>query len=65
MRRARLFALAGFAALALHYPLLAVFDRGARLAGIPLLPLYLFGFWLALIVAVARVLRGGRDEGED
>jgi hypothetical protein len=39
--------------LVFNYPLLALFDRLLLVLGIPLLYLYLYGIWLALIVALA------------
>lgn len=43
-------------------PLLAVASRDERVAGIPLLYLWLFGGWLALIVVLALVVERSRDE---
>ncbi|MDQ2695962.1 MAG: hypothetical protein M3Z21_11405 [Pseudomonadota bacterium] len=45
------------AAVALNYPLLAVFDRLLLPLGIPLLYLYLFVVWAAVIVAMAWIMR--------
>lgn len=49
-------------ALLLNFPLLALFDRReADLAGLPLLYLYVFLVWLALIAVMAWIVdRGGR-----
>lgn len=38
------------------YPLLAVFNVAATVAGIPVLYLYVFAAWLLLIVLAARVV---------
>lgn len=49
----------------LNFPLLALWDRDAVVAGIPLLPLALFVGWGALIAALAWIVeRGARDEGD-
>ncbi len=55
--RARLIALFLAGAIAFGYPLLAVFSVPATVAGVPVLYAYLFAAWLALIVALAVVLR--------
>ncbi|MBL8349434.1 MAG: hypothetical protein JNL87_03905 [Burkholderiaceae bacterium] len=46
--------------LLLNLPLLALWDRDASVAGLPLLPLMLFVIWGALIAAVAWIVE--RDE---
>ena len=51
-RRNRLFCLFLLAALLLNFPLLTLFDRPLLVAGIPLIYLYLFLVWGALIWAV-------------
>jgi uncharacterized membrane protein len=48
--------------LVLNYPLLAVANRGAVVAGIPVLYLYLFGVWAVVIVAVAVLARTRWDD---
>lgn len=55
-RRERLVALVVLGALALNYPLVALFSHVRLLFGIPLLYLYLFVTWLVLIVLVARAM---------
>jgi hypothetical protein len=40
------------AAVALNFPVLAIFNREGTLAGIPVLYVYLFGIWLIVIAAV-------------
>lgn len=47
----------------LNFPLLALWDRDVTVAGIPLLPLALFGGWAALIGALAWVVEHGGDDG--
>lgn len=46
--------------LLLSYPFLEIFNRDALGAGIPLMPLYLFGIWL---VAIAALYLLGRWSG--
>lgn len=53
----RLFAVFLAGACAFHYPLMALFAVDRTVAGVPLLYLYLFAAWLALIVAIARLGR--------
>jgi hypothetical protein len=54
----RLVALFCAGCVAFGYPLLAIFNVPATLFGLPVLYLYVFVAWTALIVAVAFVLRG-------
>jgi hypothetical protein len=67
-RRERLVALAVLGALALNYPLVALFSHVKLPFGIPLLYLYLFVVWLAIIalvaVAMARTDRDERNKAE-
>lgn len=50
--------------LAFNYPLLALFDKALTILGIPLLVLYLYGFWLSLVVVLALWLRAAaRQDG--
>jgi hypothetical protein len=51
----RLLVLFVFAALALNYPLLALFSKTVLLFGIPLLYLYIFVLWLVFIIFIAFV----------
>lgn len=44
--------------LLVSFPLLAVFNRPLRVAGVPVLYLYLFAIWAAGILAVALLARG-------
>ena len=57
---------AGFGLL--NFPLLAVWDQGAEILGLPMLPTVLFLIWAGLIVALALASergRDGRDAGTD
>ena len=49
----------------LNYPLLAVFDRDGRVAGVPVLYLYVLLMWAALVALTGWLVRtrGGADEG--
>jgi hypothetical protein len=55
--RGRLAALFCAGCAAFGYPLLAVFNVPATVLGLPVLYVYVFGAWAALIAAVAVVLR--------
>lgn len=59
MRRTgeKLVLLFALGALLLNFPVLATFDRLGWIAGVPILYLYLFGVWVAGIVAVAVLAR--------
>ncbi len=52
----RLVALFVAGAVLLDYPILSLFARRATIAGVPLLYLYVFGVWIALIAALAWVI---------
>lgn len=52
-RRERLVALVALTVVAFNYPLVALFSHVHLLFGIPLLYLYLFVAWLAVIALVA------------
>jgi hypothetical protein len=56
-RSARTVAVAALALLLFDYPLLALFDVGGRVLGVPLLWAYLFTAWIAVIALVAWVAR--------
>lgn len=56
----RLAGLFGAGVLALNYPLLALFSRDLRVLGVPLLYVYLFLAWAALITAIAVLMRPRR-----
>lgn len=47
--------------LLLNLPLLALWDRDASVAGLPLLPLMLFVVWAVLIAAVGWIVERGED----
>lgn len=52
--------------LALNYPFLYIFDRLLLALGIPLLYLYIFIIWLAIIVLMALIAeRPGARSGDD
>jgi hypothetical protein len=53
----RLTAVAVVGVLLFAPPLLSLFDRDTRIAGVPLLWAYLFTSWTALIGLVAAVVR--------
>lgn len=49
-------------ALLLNFPVLAVANRAVAVAGIPLLYLYVFGCWVAVIAAVLVLARRSRED---
>lgn len=51
-------------ALLLNFPVLAIFNRHATVAGVPALYLYLFGVWIAGIAAVLALARRRWDDEE-
>jgi hypothetical protein len=44
----------------LNWPILAIFTRPGRVAGIPLLPGYAFGAWILLIGLMAWIIESRR-----
>ena len=59
----RLVALFLLGCLLLNFPLLYLFERDATIGGLPLLFVYVFAAWIALIALVALVVeRGDSDE---
>jgi len=60
LRGARLFAVFLCGVFAFNYPLLEIFSSERTLFGVPLLYCWIFGVWLALIVAVGRLGRQRR-----
>ncbi len=62
LRNQRLFALFAAGWALLNFPLLSLWDRGISVAGVPLLPLALFGGWAVLIGAAAWVAESGPPE---
>ena len=61
---AKLLVLFVLAALVLNFPVLAIWNRGVTLGGIPILYLYLFAVWAGGIVVVAALTRHRRDDEE-
>jgi hypothetical protein len=59
-RSARLVAVFLLGVLLFNYPLLALFNRVAETAGIPLLYAYVFGAWAFLVALLALVVERGR-----
>lgn len=55
LRTHRIVALFLLACLLFNYPLVALFNVGAKVAGVPVLYAYLLGAW-AFIIAAAAVL---------
>ncbi|HET9489906.1 MAG TPA: hypothetical protein VFR64_09170 [Methylomirabilota bacterium] len=49
-------------ALLLNFPLLAIFNRGLVVGGVPGLYLYLFGLWIVGIAAVYVLARTPWDD---
>ncbi|HET8541078.1 MAG TPA: hypothetical protein VFL83_14485 [Anaeromyxobacter sp.] len=45
----------------LNYPILFLFARPVSAAGVPILYLYVFGAWTALIAALAYVIERSRE----
>jgi hypothetical protein len=54
---ARVIAVFLLGCLAFGYPLLALFNVPATAAGVPVLYLYVFGAWAALILLIAWAVR--------
>lgn len=57
LRTARLVAAAVLVLVLFNYPVLAVFDADALVAGVPVLWAYLFSVWILVITLVAWILR--------
>jgi hypothetical protein len=55
MKGARLVALSVLGFLLFNYPVLALFNRGGTLFGVPVLYVYIIAIWAALIAAIALV----------
>ena len=53
VRSARMVAVAALALLLFNFPLLALFDVGARVLGVPVLWAYLFTAWVVVIGVIA------------
>jgi hypothetical protein len=56
-RGQRLLFVAGLFALLLNYPLLAAFDHHGRVAGVPVLYLYVLVTWLLLIALTGWLVK--------
>lgn len=65
LRQPRLVALFAAGWALLNFPLLTLWDRPVTVAGIPLLPLALFGGWAVLIALAAWVAEAPGDDGTD
>ncbi|MBF0172657.1 MAG: hypothetical protein HQL83_04310 [Magnetococcales bacterium] len=61
-RNDRLVALVILGMVALNFPILSLFSREEIVFGIPLLFLYLFGFWLLFVLMIAMIVT--RKSGE-
>lgn len=60
--RQRMIGLFLLGVLLLYSPLLSVFDTNAELLGFPVIYIYLFSTWVALIALIAWLVeRGGPD----
>ncbi|MBI5277541.1 MAG: hypothetical protein HY854_13885 [Burkholderiales bacterium] len=59
LRQQRLIALFAAGWALLNFPLLALWDRDATVAGLPLLPLAIFAGWALLIAVAAWVAEAG------
>lgn len=60
--RQRLIALFAAGWLLLNFPLLTLWDRGLFVAGIPLMPLAVFGGWVLLIGAAAWIVESSAPD---
>lgn len=58
--RQRMIGLFLLGVLLLYSPLLSVFDTNAELLGFPVIYIYLFGTWVALIAVIAWLVERGR-----
>lgn len=54
----RLLAVFAFGCMLLNAPLLKIFDEPISVLGMPLLYLYVFGVWIALIGVIAWIIEG-------
>lgn len=61
-RTPRLVALFAAGWALLNYPLLTLWDRDTTVAGLPLLPLALFGGWAVLIALAAWIAEAPGDD---
>jgi hypothetical protein len=58
--RQRMIGLFLLGVLLLYSPLLSVFDTNAELLGFPVIYIYLFSTWVALIALIAWLVERGR-----
>lgn len=58
--RQRMIGLFLLGVLLLYSPLLSVFDTNTELLGLPVIYIYLFSTWVALIVLIAWLVERGR-----
>ncbi|NIW11960.1 MAG: hypothetical protein GWN33_16315 [Gammaproteobacteria bacterium] len=58
--RQRMIGLFLLGVLLLYSPLLSVFDTNAELLGLPVIYIYLFSTWVALIALIAWLVERGR-----
>jgi hypothetical protein len=65
LRNQRLLALFAVGWLLLNFPLLTLWDRGASVFGIPLMPAALFAGWALLIGVAAWIVEAPGDGGDD
>lgn len=61
LRQQRLAALHVAGLLAFNFPLLALWDRDATLAGLPMFPAMLFVLWAVIIGALAWLMERGAE----
>lgn len=64
LRTQRLAAVFAAGTLLLNFPLLALWDRGATVFGLPLFPLALFGLWGVLIALLAWLMEAPDPAGD-
>jgi uncharacterized membrane-anchored protein len=65
LRDSRLVALFILGCVALFHPLVSLFSRDAAVFGIPVLYLYLYGIWAALVVLAWLVAAGRKGGGRE
>jgi hypothetical protein len=56
LARQRLVAVFLAAVLLFNYPVLSLFDRPAAILGVPLLYIYIFAIWAAVIAAITWIV---------
>jgi hypothetical protein len=54
--RQRLIAVFVVGCVLLCYPIIALFDRPESIGGLPVLYVYVFGVWVALIIVLALIV---------